>query len=118
MGPRGPIPRATGAHVAGASLTPSRGAGHHGRGPPGWLRNAERVSYPPAPWHLQGTACVSLWRVEADELPAGCLPPGARPVTLLGRAVVVGTGWAVHEPGGVLACNEVLAAVRVRVRGR
>jgi len=85
--------------------------------PPGWLNNADGVSYPPAPWHLRGTAYVSLWRVRADELPAACLPPEARPVTLLGRAVV-GTGWAVYGPGGVLAYNEVLAAVRVRLAGR
>jgi hypothetical protein len=85
--------------------------------PPGWLSSADGVSYPPAPWRLRGTAYVSLWRVPADELPAGCRPPGARPVSLFGRAVV-GTAWAVYGPGGVLTYNEVLAAVRVRVRGR
>jgi hypothetical protein len=81
------------------------------------MRNADGVSYPPAPWHLRGTAYVSLWRVRADELPVACLPPDARPVTLLGRAVV-GTGWAVYGTGGVLAYHEVLAAVRVRLAGR
>ena len=85
--------------------------------PLGWLNNADGGSYPPAPWHLRGTARVSLWRVRADELPVACLPPGARPVTLLGRAVV-GTGWAAYGPGGVLTYNEVLAVVRVRLAGR
>jgi hypothetical protein len=85
--------------------------------PPGWPTDADGVSYPPAPWHLRGTAWVSLWRVPADGLPAGCLPPGARPATVFGRALVA-TAWAVYGPGGTLAYDEVLAAVRVRVRGR
>ena len=85
--------------------------------PPGWLSDADRVRYPPEPWYLRGTAYVSLWRIRADELPATCLPPGTRLVMVFGRAVV-GTAWAVYGPGGVLAYNEVLAAVRVRVGGR
>jgi hypothetical protein len=85
--------------------------------PPGWLSDADGVRYPPEPWYLRGTAYVSLWRLRADELPAACLPPGTRPMTLFGRAVV-GTAWAIYGPGGDLAYNEVLAAVRVRVGGR
>jgi hypothetical protein len=85
--------------------------------PSGWLTSADGVGYPPAPWHLRGTGCVSLWRVPAVELPTDRLPPGARPVTVLGRALV-GTAWITYGPGGVLAYDEVLAAVRVRVGGR
>lgn len=85
--------------------------------PPGWLKNADGVSYPPEPWRLEATLHVSLWRLSVDALPAACLPPGMRPVTIFGQAVV-GTAWAVYGPGGVLAYNEVLAAVRVRAGGR
>lgn len=85
--------------------------------PEGWPMDPDGVAYPPEPWHLRGSACVSLWRVPAAAVPAGHLPPGARIATPLGRALV-GTAWAVHGPGGVLAYNEVMAAVRVRVAGR
>lgn len=85
--------------------------------PLGWMSSAGGVSYPPAPWHLRGRAYVSAWRVPAGELPATCLPPDARPVAVFGRAVV-GTAWAAYKPGGVLAYNEVLVAMRVRVGGR
>lgn len=88
-----------------------------GEAPPGWPNGAGGVSYPPEPWHLQGTAWISLWRVPARALPAGRLPTGARPATVFGRAVV-GTAWAVYRPGGTLAYNEALAAVRVRAGGR
>jgi hypothetical protein len=82
-----------------------------------WPRDAEGVAYPPEPWHLRGSAYASLWRVPADELPAGCLPTGAGPTLLLGRAVVA-TAWVLYRTGGVLAYDELLAAVRVRVGGR
>lgn len=55
----------------------------------GWLSDAGGTSYPPGPWHLRGAAYLSLWRVPVRELAAaGCLPPGTRPATLLGQALV------------------------------
>lgn len=75
------------------------------------MRTSE-VSYPPAPWHLRGTAYISLWQAEEVRLPGGCLPRGIEPVRILGR-VLVGTAVAVYEPGGMLAYNEVLMAVAV-----
>ena len=85
--------------------------------PTAWLTSPNGVSYPPAPWRLQGTAYVSLWQVRASALPADWLPQGLRPVTMLGR-VLVGTAFAVYEPSGDLAYNEVLAAVQVHGGGR
>jgi hypothetical protein len=68
------------------------------------------MGYPPAPWRLRGTAYISLWQVEEELLPDGCLPRGVAPLRMLGR-VLVGAAFAVYEPGGVLAYNEVLLAV-------
>ncbi|KAB1077251.1 acetoacetate decarboxylase [Methylobacterium soli] len=82
-----------------------------------WLTSPDGVSYPPAPWRLHGTAYVSLWQVRASALPADWLPQDLRPVTMLGR-VLVGTAFAVYEPSGDLAYNEVLAAVQVHGSGR
>lgn len=70
------------------------------------------VIYPPAPWHLRGTAYLSLWHVEDVFLPSVCLPGAVEPVRMLGR-VLVGTAVAIYEPGGVLAYNEALLAVAV-----
>lgn len=81
--------------------------------PSGWIANPDDASYPPAPWHLGGTLLVSAWWVPVAALPAS-LPPQARPVSCFGHSIVV-TAWAIYEPGGVLAYNEVMAAVRVRM---
>ena len=85
--------------------------------PPGWLSRRRQGALPARTLVSPGDGFVSLWRMRVDELPATCLPPGTRLVMVFGRAVV-GTAWAVYGPGGVLAYNEVLAAVRVRVGGR
>ena len=83
---------------------------------PGWLTGSGGTAYPSEPWHLEGTMYVSMWRMRTAELPAICLPQGVRPARILGQALV-GTAWAVYRPGGVLAYNEVLAAVRVHAGG-
>ncbi|GGP65188.1 acetoacetate decarboxylase family protein [Saccharothrix coeruleofusca] len=67
--------------------------------------------YPPEPWNLRARACVSLWSVDRDRLPA--LPVGVRPLALRGRAVVA-TAFVDYLPGGVLTYRELLAAVAVR----
>ncbi|MGW4115932.1 acetoacetate decarboxylase family protein [Actinosynnema sp. NPDC004786] len=66
------------------------------------------ADYPPEPWRLNGRGCVAVWLVRATELP----PLPARPVTLVGRAVV-GTAFVDYRPPG-MAYHEVLAAVLVR----
>lgn len=73
------------------------------------------MSYPPEPWHLRGQLHLTAWRLPVDELPA--LPPGVLPVQL-GRSALVGTAWAIYEPGGVLSYRELLAAVLVRAGAR
>ena len=84
---------------------------------PGWPTTPEGVSYPPEPWRLEGTGHISMWRLPAAELPGAWLPSGARLVTVLGKAQL-GTAWMAYRPGGDLAYNEVLAAIRVRLGGR
>ena len=71
------------------------------------------VSYPAAPWHLYGTAYLSLWQIRASRLPEASLSRDVRPRTVLGR-VLVGTAFAVYEPSGMLAYDELLLAVQVR----
>jgi hypothetical protein len=64
-------------------------------------------SYPRPPWDLKGTACLSIWRVPADDVPVR--GPGIRPATLFGQCLV-GTAWARYEPGGTLVYKELAAA--------
>ncbi|SFI97928.1 Acetoacetate decarboxylase (ADC) [Amycolatopsis sacchari] len=73
------------------------------------------MDYPPEPWDLRGHGYVSLWLVPAGVVPS--LPPGVRPVTLFGRAVVA-TAFVDYLPGGLLPYHELLAAVAVRQGGR
>ncbi len=82
-----------------------------------WPRDAAGVPYPPPPWRLRATFWVSLWGVPARRIPADTLGRDLRLRTLGGRALVA-TAFAVYHPGGDLAYNEVLAAVRVEARGR
>lgn len=69
------------------------------------------MDYPAEPWDLRGHGYVSAWLVPSAALPA--LPPGVRPVTVLGKAVV-GTAFVDYLPGGLLPYHELLAAVVVR----
>jgi hypothetical protein len=83
--------------------------------PDGWITNPDGVRYPPEPWYLAGTLHVSVWWIPVADLPP--LPQGLRPKVLLGRALI-GTAWAVYELVGVLAYNELLAALPVSRDGR
>lgn len=69
---------------------------------------------PAAPWHLSGSACFSLWRVEEDRLPY----PGADIgyASLGGKALVV-TFWASYDGEGTRQYNELAVGVVVRGRG-
>jgi hypothetical protein len=72
--------------------------------------NAE---YPPEPWHLRGSLLVSAFAVPVAALPAsfaGTFPPRRRPLAFGGHALV-GVAFANYGPGGVLAYDELLAAV-------
>jgi hypothetical protein len=71
------------------------------------------VSYPAEPWHLYGTAYLSLWQIGASRLLEASLSRDVRPRTVFGR-VLVGTAFAVYEPSGMLAYDELLLAVQVR----
>jgi hypothetical protein len=71
------------------------------------------VSYPAEPWHLYGTAYLSLWQIGASRLPEASLSRDVRPRTVFGR-VLVGTAFAVYEPSGMLTYDELLLAAQVR----
>ncbi|MFC3606222.1 acetoacetate decarboxylase family protein [Stutzerimonas tarimensis] len=66
--------------------------------------------FPPAPWHLQGSACASLWQVAAASLPQA----GPAPLRLAGRLLVL-TVWARYTEG-TLAYDELALAVLQRAR--
>ncbi|MDQ0381603.1 acetoacetate decarboxylase family protein [Amycolatopsis thermophila] len=69
------------------------------------------AGYPPEPWHLRGHLHVSAWCVPARELPE--LPPGIRPLTVVGRALVL-AAWVDYRPPGVLSYRELMVTVVVR----
>lgn len=71
----------------------------------------QETSYPPEPWDLKGLGYVSLWLVPTRVLPT--LPPGVRPVSVLGKSLVA-TGFVDYQPGGLLPYHEFLAAPLVR----
>jgi len=72
------------------------------------------TDYPPEPWHLAGTACVSMWRVPVADLPP--LPEDAEPLAL-NKTAAVFTAWIDYQPPGQLSYHELLACVAVRGRG-
>lgn len=73
------------------------------------------AAIPGAPWHLQGAACVSLWRLPLAELGMLAPPPGLRCLTVGGSAFVA-TIWAQYS-GGTLCYDELAVAVLVRGKG-
>lgn len=74
----------------------------------------DATPFPPAPWHLTGTACVSAWRVPTRELPPA---PSGLAYAALGDTTLVLTIWAAYEPGGTLSYNELAVAAMVRRHG-
>ncbi|MBF0676050.1 acetoacetate decarboxylase family protein [Pseudomonas sp.] len=72
------------------------------------------VTYPKAPWHLTGSACISAWRVPKMDLPP---PPQKLAYATLGDKALVLTIWAAYLPGGTLAYHELAVAVVVRRHG-
>ncbi len=70
------------------------------------------VAFPPAPWTLTGHMTLLLWNVPTS-LVADRVPDGLTPLSLAGRSLL-GTAWVRYDEGGMLAYNELLAAVHVR----
>ncbi|WP_243226387.1 hypothetical protein [Microbacterium sp. CIAB417] len=72
----------------------------------------ETPAYPAEPWYLGGSLDVSVFLVPEHELPAFAMPQGRRPL-MVGRRVVVGVASVRYVPGGVLAYDELLVALRL-----
>ena len=68
------------------------------------------TAYPPAPWELRGTGSITTWRVPVTALPD--LPDGVRPAGR--RTALVATAFVRYDERGLLAYDELLAAVVVR----
>jgi len=79
-----------------------------------YMETFDASPYPPAPWHLTGTACVSAWRVPTRELPPA---PSGLAYAAIGDTTLVLTIWAAYEPGGTLVYNELAVAAMVRGTG-
>lgn len=77
------------------------------------LEAVATADIPPAPWHLTGSACVSLWRVSTAQLPAPAL--GMKYASLAGQSLVM-TVWAAYT-GGTLIYDELAVVVPVRGQG-
>lgn len=67
-------------------------------------------TFPTEPWDLAGHAVVAAGLTDATVVQA---PPGTRPVTVGGRAVVA-LAFFVYEPPSPLTYREVMAATLVR----
>ena len=74
----------------------------------------EAVSYPSAPWRLQGQAHFHVLAVRAADLPR--TPEGFRPLVIAGRGLVL-AGWVDYQGGSILRYGELLAAVVGRWSG-
>jgi hypothetical protein len=72
------------------------------------------VSYPPAPWRLQGQAHFHVLALRADRLPA--MSDGFTPLTFGGIGFAI-AGWVDYQGGSILRYGELLAAVVGRWRG-
>ncbi|CAM3820287.1 acetoacetate decarboxylase family protein [Nocardioides marinus] len=67
--------------------------------------------YPPEPWDLTGTGAITTWRVPVGVLPE--LPSGVRAAAVRGTALVT-TAFVRYDDRGLMAYDELLAAVLVR----
>lgn len=74
------------------------------------MTDAPDPCYPPPPWTLTGVAIAAIWPMPIDAV-APALPPGTRPIGLLGRTLVVGL---FARYAGTLSYREVLLAAPVR----
>ena len=74
-------------------------------------RQEPAVDYPPEPWDLTGTGAITTWRVPVAAMPP--LPSGVRPAAWRGTALVT-TAFVRYDERGLMAYDELLAAVLVR----
>ncbi|MCQ4310820.1 acetoacetate decarboxylase family protein [Pseudomonas stutzeri] len=77
------------------------------------FQTIDELSVPAAPWTLHGSACLSLWRVRAVELPVAAVDI---PYLRLAAHALVATVFATYS-GGTLRYDELAAVVLVRGRG-
>lgn len=75
------------------------------------MTTPDGAAYPPEPWDLAGLGHLTTWTVPPEALPA--LPFRTRPVTVRGRALV-STAFVSYSDQGLMAYDELLAAVVVR----
>lgn len=73
------------------------------------------TGFPPEPWDLTGVGHVTLWRIAVDDLPA--LPASATPLAVRGTALVA-TAFVSYDDRGLMAYDELLAGVLVRLGRR
>lgn len=73
------------------------------------------TAYPPEPWDLTGVGHVTLWRLPVAALPA--LPFSARPLAVR-RTALVATAFVRYDERGLMAYDELLAGVVVRLGRR
>ncbi|HEX7304851.1 acetoacetate decarboxylase family protein [Lentzea sp.] len=74
------------------------------------------MRYPPEPWHMRGSAVISVFRVPRGVVPAQHLPSGARLISLAGNTFVA-VAFVTYAPGSVLTYDELLVAAPVLDRG-
>jgi len=73
------------------------------------------TGYPPEPWDLTGVGHITLWRLPVRSLPA--LPASATPLAVRGTALVA-TAFVSYDDRGLMAYDELLAGVLVRLGRR
>lgn len=73
----------------------------------------KNTDIPPAPWHLSGSACASVWRVPTAQLPSA--PEGLEYASLAGSSLVMAV-WAAYT-GGTAIYDELAVVVPVRGQG-
>lgn len=78
-------------------------------------RGTGEAAWPPEPWGLRGTLWASLWAIPIGLVPEDRLGPGLVPAEVRGH-VAVATAFARYDPGGDLAYDELLVAVRAASR--
>lgn len=78
--------------------------------------NAQLHSYPPAPWQLNATAYISLWRIPAAQL--DLVRPQRFRFLQFGGKFLVAAGFAFYEHGSDVQYDEIFFAVLARDRSR
>ena len=75
----------------------------------------EQATFPLAPWHLHGAACMSLWRLPETAL-GQLVPDAGLPLFKVAGNAFIATIWAQYS-GGTLRYDELAIEVLVRAKG-